>query len=77
MSNPWTPSGEDREWHAAATDDNCLGMETLFRGQGLDVNLVATEATGNSILPRACIFDGPDSDPEVNRWNSQGQDDDD
>ena len=78
MINRWSPATEDREWHAAASDDHCLGMESQFRAQGLDIELVDTQDTGNSILPKACIFEGSDSDPEANRWpNNQGDDDDD
>jgi hypothetical protein len=78
MANPWNPFEEVREWHAAATDDKCLDMEAQFRAQGLDISLVDTEATGDDILGKACIFDGPDSNPEASRWpNNQGDNDDD
>jgi hypothetical protein len=70
MSSPWTPSGEDREWHAAVSKDRCDDIEATLQAQGLDIVLVDRELTGDDILKVACIFDGPDSDPEADRFTS-------
>jgi hypothetical protein len=70
MTKPWTSADEDREWHAATSLEQCDGIESALRDQGLDITLVDRQATSNSILRAACIFDGPDADPEAERWTS-------
>jgi hypothetical protein len=70
MSSPWVPSEETREWHAATTSEQCEKIEAALQAQGLDITFVRDEKTGNSILEVACIFDGPDSDTEADRWTS-------
>jgi hypothetical protein len=75
MSKPWVASEEAREWHAAIEADCCLVMEVKLRREGLDLKLVDTSETGDSVLTVACIFDGPDSDPAANRWSDDQGDD--
>jgi hypothetical protein len=70
MSKPWTSADEDRGWHAAVSKDRCDDIEATLQSQGLDVVLVDRELTGDDILKVACIFDGPDSDPEADRFTS-------
>ncbi len=70
MSKPWDPKTETREWHAATQESQCDVIEAALRAQGLDVTFVEPKELGDGLLKVACIFDGPDADPEANRWTS-------
>jgi hypothetical protein len=70
MSKPWTSAGEDREWHPATSEAQCDVIEAALKAQGLDVTFVQPEDTGDNVLKVACIFDGPDADPNADRWTS-------
>ena len=66
----WEWQEETREWHCVVNPKDCYRILEALKAQGLDVELVAREDTGNPVLKVACIFDGPDADPNAERWKS-------
>ncbi|MGK7926917.1 MAG: hypothetical protein AB4290_17025 [Spirulina sp.] len=64
----WRPVLEDREWHCAASEEDCFKMEERFKQQGLDIRLVDIAETGDPVLRVACIFDGADADRQAERF---------
>lgn len=67
---PWQWREETREWHCAVSEKDCRRILKALQAQGLDVKLVGREKTGDPILAVACLFDGPDADPDADRWKS-------
>lgn len=67
---PWSADEESREWHPATDTERCYQIEKGLQDMGLDVELVELAQTKNEILKVACIFDGPDADPNAERWKS-------
>jgi hypothetical protein len=68
-------SAETREWHPATSREGCKKILSRLRSMGLAIELVDDQGTGDTILSTACIFDGPDADPRVNRWQSNNETD--
>jgi hypothetical protein len=66
----WKAQDEEREWHPATSSDRCFDLEKRLRDEGIDVRLVGYARTTDNILKVACIFDGPDADPNAERWKS-------
>ena len=66
----WSAKQENREWHPATDTERCYEIEKGLQAMGLNIELVQMAQTENKILKVACIFDGPDSDPNAERWKS-------
>jgi hypothetical protein len=77
MTKPLPPDEPVLESHAATSPEHCGRMEKRFKGQGLDLKLVATPQKGKGLLSFLCLFKGKDADPEADRWTTYNKDESD
>jgi hypothetical protein len=75
MSKPLPPGGPVVETHAATSKAQCEEMERRLKAQGLKLDLIDTELTGDDLLSTLCLFTGLDANPEANRWKTYSEDD--
>ncbi len=57
-----------QEVHSATSPQSCRALEITLKRTGLRIDLVEIINTGKGDLPYDCIFEGPDADPEAERF---------
>ena len=57
-----------QEVHSASSPQACKALERTLKKMGLRIRLVEIINTGEGDLPHDCIFEGPDADPEAERF---------
>lgn len=75
QNNTFNPLTEDREWHPAVDVKGCQIIESRLQRMGLRIEVTEVQDTGDQVLSKACIYEGPDADPHANRWQSHNETD--